>query len=523
MLAKPEKPTVIVGAGMAGLAAAMALAAAGEPVTLLEMQAYPGGKMRQLAVDKGIHDRGQQSGIDSGPTVFTMKWVFERLFAACDTTPERELTLTKAEILARHAWQQPSNSESSTFDLFADEKASIDSVGRFFDAENAKGFQRFSKDAATIFETLRDTFIAAPRPSPIGLGRRVGLSQPSRLFALRPFSTLWGALGDYFPDPRLRQLFGRYATYVGSSPYMAPATLMLIAHVEQAGVWTIDGGMHALAKAMRRLAKDHGANIRETTRVTQIETEFGAVTGVRLANGERIDAARVLWCGDVSALTRDLFSERSPSVPFVKEQKRSLSAITWSARAKTSGMELDHHNVLFSNDYKAEFDCIFERSLTRRQVPQDPTVYICAQDRKAKPGTQGSGADSALDRERLLCLINAPAFGDRRTLTHEELATCQTNMQARLQACGLTVELEPDHTVITQPSDFNTLFPGSGGALYGRASHGWTASFARPGSKTKLPGLYLAGGSVHPGAGVPMATLSGMLAAQQIIKDRVSN
>ncbi|MEL6736777.1 MAG: FAD-dependent oxidoreductase, partial [Pseudomonadota bacterium] len=95
-------------------------------------------------------------------------------------------------------------------------------------------------------------------------------------------------------------------------------------------------------------------------------------------------------------------------------------------------------------------------------------------------------------------------------------------MQARLQACGLTLDLDPQHTIITQPSDFNALFPGSGGALYGRASHGWTASFARPGSKTKLPGLYLAGGSVHPGAGVPMATLSGMLAAQQIMKDRVS-
>ncbi|MEO0546273.1 MAG: 1-hydroxycarotenoid 3,4-desaturase CrtD [Pseudomonadota bacterium] len=519
MLAKPEKPTVVVGAGMAGLSAAMALAAAGEPVTLLEMQTYPGGKMRQLAVDEATQHRG----IDSGPTVFTMKWVFERLFAACDTTPERELTLTKADILARHAWQQPSNTESSTFDLFADEKASIDSVGRFFDAENAKGFERFSKDAATIFDTLRDTFIAAPRPSPIGLGRRVGLGQPSKLFALRPFSTLWGALGDYFPDPRLRQLFGRYATYVGSSPYLAPATLMLIAHVEQTGVWTIDGGMHALAKAMRRVAKAHGANIRETSRVTQIETEFGAVTGVRLANGERIDAARVLWCGDVSALTRDMFGERAPSVPFVKEQKRSLSAITWSARAKTSGMELDHHNVLFSNDYKAEFDSIFRRNAAHRQVPQDPTVYICAQDRHATSDAMGSdGAGTPQDRERLLCLINAPAFGDRRTLTPEELATCQTNMQARLQACGLTVELEPAQTIITQPSDFNTLFPGSGGALYGRASHGWTASFARPGSKTKLPGLYLAGGSVHPGAGVPMATLSGMLAAQQIIEDRVS-
>jgi len=509
MLAKREKPTVVVGAGMAGLAAAMSLAAAGEPVTLLEMQSYPGGKMRQLSVDETTLKRG----IDSGPTVFTMKWVFERLFAACDTTPERELTLTKAHILARHAWDK-THGDSQTFDLYADEKASIDSVAQFFDRTNAEGFARFSQDAQTIFETLRDTFIAAPRPSPLGLGRRVGLTKPGKLFALRPFSTLWGALGDYFPDPRLRQLFGRYATYVGSSPYMAPATLMLIAHVEQAGVWTIDGGMHALAKTMRRLASAHGATVREAARVTKIETEFGAVTGVVLDNGEHIEAARVLWCGDVSALTPDKFSARAPSLPHVKEAKRSLSAITWSAKAKTDGIALDHHNVLFSGDYKAEFDSIFKS----REVPADPTVYVCAQDRHASAGSN----KQITDGERLLCLINAPAIGDRRTLTKEELATCQTRMLARLEACGLSLELEPEKTIITQPADFNTLFPGSGGALYGRASHGWTASFARTGSKTRLPGLYLAGGSVHPGAGVPMATLSGMLAAQQIIEDRVS-
>ncbi|MEL6968473.1 MAG: 1-hydroxycarotenoid 3,4-desaturase CrtD [Pseudomonadota bacterium] len=532
MLLKAQHPTIIVGAGMAGLAAGIALAAKGEPVTILEARGYPGGKMRQImpgqqrqngAVAYGAEGSEHPAiqGIDSGPTVFTMKWVFERLFALCGTSPETELNLTKASTLARHAWDGLKGANGHAhFDLFADEQASIASVGDFFGAADAAGFARFCTDSRAIYTTLRETFIAAQRPSPIALANRVGWTNLSALLALRPMSTLWSALGDYFPDPRLRQLFGRYATYVGSSPYQAPATLMLIAHVEQDGVWTIDGGMHALARAMQRLALSKGATIRLDSPVASVETIDGKAGAVTLDNGERINAGRILWCGDISAL-RDSLSDnqgrknhrRFPPVP---EKHRSLSAITWSAKAKTSGFALDHHNVFFSPNYRAEFDSIFRD----RETPADPTVYLCAQDRRSDgSGVSGINQDTG---ERMLCLTNAPAFGDRRTLSQKELATCQNAMIARLSACGLTVELEPSQTVITQPSTFNTLFPGSGGALYGRASHGWMASFARPGAKTAVPGLYLAGGSVHPGPGVPMATLSGMLAAQQILADRVS-
>ncbi|MEM7570429.1 MAG: FAD-dependent oxidoreductase, partial [Pseudomonadota bacterium] len=204
-------------------------------------------------------------------------------------------------------------------------------------------------------------------------------------------------------------------------------------------------------------------------------------------------------------------SPNTASVPAkVTADKRSLSAITWTAVAPVKGFDLKRHNVFFSGDYRREFNELFKA----RRVPTDPTVYICAQDQETgEPHSEG-------DAQRLLCLINAPGYGDRKTLAEEDIKTCLDAMTSRLNQCGLALEITPENSNVTQPADFEKLFPSSGGALYGRASHGWMASFARPGTMTKIPGLYLAGGSVHPGAGVPMATLSGMLAAEQMTKAR---
>jgi 1-hydroxycarotenoid 3,4-desaturase len=294
---------------------------------------------------------------------------------------------------------------------------------------------------------------------------------------------------------------------------------MLIAHVEQAGVWSVDGGMHRLAEAMSELARLLGVVFRYDADVVRIDVQKGRAVGVVLASGERLPADRIVTNADAQALTTGALGDavatpRSPPV------KRSLSAVTWSIKATTHGFPLARHNVFFSNDYAAEFDDVFKRN----RLPRAPTIYVCAQDRD-EPGADLKGP------ERLLVLVNAPAQDpqisnysaqDESALTDRELATCETQVFQFLQACGLAVDRTAGSAIRTTPAMFNALFPATGGALYGQATHGWNAAFARPSARTATPGLYQAGGGAHPGAGVPMAALSGRLAAQALLSDLAS-
>jgi 1-hydroxycarotenoid 3,4-desaturase len=320
--------------------------------------------------------------------------------------------------------------------------------------------------------------------------------------------SLWESLGHYFRDPRLRQLFARYATYCGSSPWQAPATLMLIAQVELDGVWSVQGGMHALARKLAELAQARGARFCYGTRCEQIEVRDGRVQAVHLADGQRLQADSVVFNGDTAALRAGLLGDGLRAAVPAKAPQRSLSALTWSIHAPTEGLALDRHNVFFQADYASEFRDIFAAA----RLPSRPTVYVCAQDR-------GSGQASPAGAERLLCLVNAPANGDQAhsSQTEEALEQCQTTSFQLMRQCGLKIQAQDRQVLRTTPKDFARLFPATGGALYGQATHGWMSAFARPGARSPIAGLYLAGGSVHPGPGVPMAALSGRQAAAALM------
>jgi 1-hydroxycarotenoid 3,4-desaturase len=494
---------IVVGAGVGGLGAAALLAASGYDVTLLERTTEPGGKIRTL-------DVGGRA-IDAGPTVCTMRWVFDELFAQAGARLEDYLSVTPARTLARHAWD-----DGSRLDLHADIDETVDAIGRFAGAADARGYRAFCERSRRIHDALERPFMNAPRTNVAGLVWRAGLAGLPALARISPFKGLWPALGRHFADPRLRQLFGRYATYCGSSPFLAPATLMLVAHVERSGVWLVDGGMMAVAGALAALARRQGARLRFGADVAEILVDAGGASGVRLAGGECLYADVVVFNGDVAALADGSLGPAAArgleahARRWRQPQQRSLSALTWSVLARSTGFPLARHNVFFSQDYRAEFDDL----VTRRRLPGDPTVYVCAQDRD-------DASACSVDGERLLCLVNAPAQADRHWLTDKEIAACETSAFGRLQRCGLRREpLAPMRR--TTPEHFAQRFPSTGGALYGPASHGWRASFQRLGSRHPLPGLYLAGGSTHPGPGVPMATLSGRLAAAAVEQDRAS-
>ena len=487
---RSDHRVVVVGAGVAGLAAAVDLAARGLAVTVLERAAQPGGKLRQVVVGG--------AGIDSGPTVFTMRWVFESLFADAGTSVESELTLSPLDVLARHAW-----GAGGRLDLFADALRSEAAIGTFAGAAEAARFRAFRMQAQRVYAALEPTFIRVTRPGAVRIIRDLGPDGLAALSSVGALRSMWYTLGRHFHDPRLRQLFGRYATYCGSSPFRAPGTLVLVAQVEMDGVWSIQGGMVALARALARLAERHGASIRCGAHVERILVESGRACGVVLAGGERVPADSVVFNGDVGALPAGLLGEAARSAAAaVAPSARSLSALTWSMHAPTDGFALARHNVFFDDDdYAREFTDVFGHG----RLPSRPTVYVCAQDRGDDTPVAGP--------ERLLCLVNAPALGDARPFDPPEIEQCERRAFSLLARCGLQIERRPQDAVITSPADFERLFPGTGGALYGRTSHGWLAQFRRPASLSRVPGLYLAGGSAHPGPGVPMAALSGRLAA----------
>ena len=491
---QPTKdPVIVIGAGMGGLAAAISLAARKIPVIVLERHAAPGGKMRQLYV------AGQP--IDSGPTVFTMRWVFEKLYADAGLSLSEHLRLDKADLLARHSWQ-----DSESLDLFANLEQSIQAISEFAGNEDADNYRRFAKKTEAVFNTLDKSFMRAQRPNPVALSLQGGLSGMIDMANTQPFVSLWNALSRNFNDPRLRQLFARYATYCGSSPFKAPATLMLIAHVEKAGVWMVQGGMHALARTLADTLVSLGGEIRFGEGVARLETTGKHISGVQLDNGECLPAQAVIFNGDTQALAKGLLGTAARAA-CTERAEASLSAVTRCQYAITSGYTLAHHTVFFGNDYHDEFDSVFNRNT----ITDNPTVYVCAQDRSGSADTQvGKG-----QHERLFSLVNAPAS----LMSDAQRLEAVQRMQQTLNAQGLTIDEEKGQTIITSPSQFGRLFPASDGALYGRPTHGWMGSFKRPGSRSQIKGLYLCGGSVHPGAGVPMATLSGQLAAQSLCKD----
>lgn len=478
---------VVIGAGFGGLAAAIDLAQQGYAVTVLEAAPHVGGKARRIA------------GVDAGPTVLTMRWVFDELFARAGADFSAAVTLRSAEILARHGFW-----DGTTLDLFASEDATVDAIGRFAGTREANAYRKYASYTRELFELVEEPFLRSARPtvgSMMAMAGRIGFGALMKVDAHR---TMWKSIAGFFEDERLRNLFARYATYSGSSPFHAPATLNVIAHVERAGVFYVDGGMHEVARACADLATRLGVDVRCRAPVDRVLVEGGRAIGVRLASGEELRAKAVLHAGDAGAFEAGAFGgdlQRAVRVP----KPRSASAMVFTGQAELEGFPYVRHNVFLSREYVREFDALFGA----RTLPADPVVYACAQGREDDARAPGA-------TEPLLLLVQAPSTGDTAPWTRQEIDRCTTLAAQTLSRSGARVK-NLEALTVTTPADFAAAFPGSGGALYGAATHGKMAPLERPGATTSIPGLFLAGGAVHPGAGVPMAATSGVLAARAIM------
>jgi 1-hydroxycarotenoid 3,4-desaturase len=494
---------IVIGAGFGGLAAAIRLAALGLKVTVIEAAATPGGKARALPSVAGP--------VDAGPTVLTLRSVFDALFALNGESLDDHIGLIRQPVLARHWWPG-----SDRLDLTPDADANAEAIRALAGPREAAAFRRFDQLAQGLFDAFDAPMMQAARPDRAAIAR-AALRQPRLWPALLPGMTLDRLLRLHFRDPRLIQLFGRYATYVGGRPAQSPAVLALIWRAEAAGVWAVEGGLHSLAAALAALAERMGVQFQFNTSASRIQRQNGHVTGVQIAGGRSLPCGLCVFNGDPAALTKGLLGDAAQAaIPAASTQPRSLSALVWAFAATPFGpvaRDLIHHNVIFTADPAAEFGPI-----SRGQMPDAPTLYLCAEDRAAVTAI-GPDSGPASRPERFEIIINAPAGLPARP---EDYARCRTRTFDRLSQMGLQFDTPPDASSLTTPSQLDRLFPASQGAIYGRSPEGLMAAFQRPLARTALPGLYLAGGGAHPGAGVPMAALSARHAAEAIMQDRIS-
>ncbi len=479
---------LIIGAGIGGLSAAIHLAAAGQRVKILEKNAQVGGKMGEIVAD-GFR-------WDTGPSVITMRHVFEALFTTAGRRLEDYLTLTRVDPLTRYFY--PDGTVLNIHPNIHETLAEIQKIA----PEDVKGYQQFLAYAARLHRITGPVFIYDQPPT------WRSFLKVSPLDALRVDGqrTMQKAIEGFVKSPHLRQLLGRFATYVGASPYLAPATLNVIADVElTGGVWYPTGGIYAIARALKKLAEELGVEICEQTPVDKIEVQDGTVQGVVLANGDFLPAQAVIANVDVSTVYEKLLP---PEAASPKRNRRllnresSCSGFVMLLGVIGTSPQLAHHNIFFSNDYPREFEEIFRLGVP----PSAPTVYVSITS-KTDP------QDAPSSYENWFVLVNVPPLGTRwNTPDYQEVVFSQlASFGVKPMSCTKK---------ILTPADLEHLTGARHGALYGASSNNRWAAFLRPHNRAPdIRGLYFAGGTTHPGGGVPMVTLSGKVAAKLCLDD----
>jgi phytoene desaturase len=485
---------VVVGAGVGGLATAARLAAAGHDVTVCEQAPLVGGKL-------GTYERQTPAGafrFDTGPSLLTLPQVFADLFRETGDPIESVLELCPVEPIIRYRFPDGTRLDSTTDpDVLS---ARLDAA---FGPGSGSDWRRITQRGERIWRASRGPFLGTSVDGLTDLARQA--VRVRDLLAIAPGRTLRQLGGRYLRDPRMRTLLERYATYTGSDPRRAPATLAVVPYVEHAfGAWYVRGGLHRLAEALTDRVGACGGTVRTETDVVRIEVAGGRVNGVRLADGGRLPADVVVANADARHVYRDLL----PQPRLLRRVRRAVPSLSGfvmllGVRGRTPG--LAHHNVLFPPAYDPEFDAVFGNPAA---PVADPTIYISCPD---DPAIRPEG------HEAWFVLVNAPRHGRGPGAVNWDSPELAGSYAGRLLGLlarrGLPVTDRLLFSEVITPADLARRTRAPGGAIYGTSANGARSAFLRPANRSPIPGLFLVGGSAHPGGGLPLVALSAEIVA----------
>ncbi|MCU0280124.1 MAG: phytoene desaturase family protein [Candidatus Nanopelagicales bacterium] len=482
----------VIGAGMGGLAVAARLATKGHAVTVYEQAAGPGGK------NAGFHRDGFR--FDLGPSTLTLPAVYRDLFLKTGRSLEESVDLVEVEPAFAYHFTDGTTVTVPGAGVGACAAAMQDALG----GDAAHEWRALLKRAGDIWALTRKDILGR---SLNGYRDLLPLARSaSSLRTVAPWQTMRQLGTATLQDPRARMILDRYATYTGSDPRRCPAALVTIPFVEQTfGVWHIGGGLHVLAEALHTRCEQRGVEFRFGCRVDRITTNAEGVTGVDTATGHEA-ADLVVADADVRTVYSQMLDDPRAASPLRRLSRLDPSfsgfVVLLALRGTTAGIR--HHNVWFPDDYDAEFDALFSKD--PRPVP-DPTIYACVPD---DPLMRPEGHES------WFILINAPTQQPPALDWAVEAQSYADHILDVLAARGVDVRDRLLWREVRTPVHLQDGTGSPGGSIYGLSSNGRTSTALRPSNRSPVPGLFLVGGSAHPGGGLPLVGMSAEIVADEI-------
>lgn len=488
------KKAVIIGAGIAGIASSVRLAVKGYEVHVFEANSYAGGKLSSFELN------GYR--FDAGPSLFTMPHLVDELFALAGKPARDYFDYMRLNETCRYFWD-----DGTRLTAWADQEAFAKEMETQL-GEPASNLLCHLADSALKYDVTEKLFLHRSLHKISTYFNRDALRGYLNLHRLEAFTNMNRANKRRFKTEKAVQLFNRYATYNGSDPYQTPATMNIIPHLEyNIGAFFPKKGMVHITDSLVQLAKDLGVQFHFKARVAAIETQHQHVVGVRVVDDQRPSASPVLWPADVVISNMDVVNTFQKLLPQARQphrilrQPKSSSALIFYWGVKRSFPQLGLHNIFFSNDYKAEFEHLFQH----QTLYQDPTVYINITS-KHQP------QDAPTNAENWFVMVNAPNNNgqDWETLIQH---TRQYIIQKLNHNLGINLADLIECEEILDPRSIESKTSSSQGALYGNSSNNRFAAFLRHANFSRqFDNLYFVGGSVHPGGGIPLAVLSAKIA-----------